>query len=140
MTKRELKSYRTLEKEIETLEKEIETLEKKLDAVPVVAGKVQASMPEYPYLPSHVTVDMAEPVQAAAIRRRLDLVRRKKAELEVQGAKIEEFVESVLDPIDRIALRWVFLQGKTYKQAGHYVRLDGSVLAKRVKKLCDDEK
>ena len=95
MDRARLGQYRALKRELESLEDTIERLLDKEMEIPTVKGKVTASGLEWPYIKQHVTVEMAEPKAADAIKRRIWIKKIRKREAECLAAEIEEFIETI---------------------------------------------
>ena len=101
MDRRRLRQYRALKQELESLEGTIERLSERVTEVPTVKGKVTASGLEWPYIEQHVTVEMADPKEADAIKRRIRIKKIRKTEAECLAAEIEEFIAGIPDSMDR---------------------------------------
>lgn len=118
MNKKILKQYISLKKEIVMLDKKLKKIDKRIERVPVVAGKVKGSSPVFPYIETHVSVEMAEPKKAAVLKKQRAINERRKEQAESMALKIEEFISTIPDSLTRQIFDKVFIQGKTQEQAG----------------------
>ena len=116
MTKKELKRYRAIEREIETLETYIRGLERKAAQVPVVKDKVQSSQKEWPFIETHVTVDAPEPHQYTKIQRLIIRNEALKDELITELTRLDSFIHSIDDPRGQAILIAVYINGKSQAQ------------------------
>ena len=70
--KRELLNrYKQNKRELALIDRQLDRLQGRLESVPEVSGKVTKSGDDFPYIEEHVTVRMAEPKTAAAIKVRI---------------------------------------------------------------------
>jgi len=65
--------YKRNKRELVLLEKAIEKLENRLEDVPIVNGKVSGSSKNFPYIETHMTVQMAEPKAADEISKKFSV-------------------------------------------------------------------
>lgn len=129
-----LKQYRALKKEIAGLDATIDRLCSRLESVPVVKGKVQSSMKDYPYVRTSVTVDMSDPVEASKIDQLIRLKRRRREQAFGLVIRIEEYIHSIPDSTDRQIMELVFIDGLTYRSAGDALGYDYTTIAYRIRK------
>ena len=70
--KRELLNrYKQNKRELALIDRQLDRLQGRLESVPEVSGKVTKSGDDFPYIEEHVTVRMAEPKTATAIKDRI---------------------------------------------------------------------
>lgn len=135
MKKELLTQYRSRKRRIEKLKSEIEDIRQR--DVDVVAGKVQSSMREHPYLPQRVSVLMEEPVEAARIDNQ---IRKKQSEinqLEELNREVEEFVDGIADPTDKSVFEYYYLDGGkkvTQNEVADKMYLDRSIVSRILRK------
>ncbi len=113
-----LKQYRSLKKEIAGLDATIDRLQKRLDSIPTVMGKVQSSEKDFPYIRTHVAVEMQDPAESEKIRRLIRLKERRKMQAYNLVIRIENYINSIQDSTDRQIFELVFIDGLTYRAAG----------------------
>lgn len=92
--KRELLNrYKQNKRELALIDRQLDRLNGRLESVPEVSGKVTKSGDDFPYIEEHVTVRMAEPKTATAIK---DRIREKEARRKVLLKEIKEVDEYIL--------------------------------------------
>ncbi len=138
MTREQIGQYRALKREIKQLEESIEKLQKQADELPTVAGKVQASQKEWPYIEEHVTVEMSDPKQEDTIMRRIIIRERRLADAQKAALEIEQFIAGIKDSTDRQILELAYLDGKTQEEIADIVNLERSTVSKRISNLLDE--
>ena len=114
MDRKTLKQYLQLKREQEKLEKKIERLYDRLDDVPEVAGKVNGSMNEHPYIETHMTVQMTEPKESDTINRLIKINEARKNQVDELLLEIEEYIADIQDSETRQIFEMVFLEGKKH--------------------------
>ena len=130
MTKEELKQYRKLVKEITYLEKELNKLYDK--PVQEIAGKVQASAPEYPCIRKSVSVQMFEPKANAARRKTIAILEDRKRRCEKTKLEIERYIDKIKDSELRLIFRMRYVQGKKLKEIADALNQDLSGIGKKI--------
>lgn len=130
MTETELKSYRALCKKIDDLDKRIRKEQDKL--VDVVAGKVKASMSEFPYTEIRVGVEMEEPVAADARDQLIRLYQQARDQAEQKKLEIEKFIEEILDPELQLIFRYRYIDGKKQLEIAELMSIERSGVSKKI--------
>ena len=138
MDRRRLRQYRALKQELESLEGTIEHLSERATEIPTVKGKVTASGLEWPYIEQHVTVEMADPKEADAIKRRIRIKKIRKTEAECLAAEIEEFIAGIPDSMDRQIFELVYLEGKTMQETGEQLGYTKGRISQKISELLKD--
>lgn len=138
MTREQIGQYRALKREIKQLEESIEKLRKQADELPTVAGKVQASQKDFPYIEEHVTVEMSDPKQEDTIMRRIIIRERRLVDAQKAALEIEQFIAGIKDSTDRQILELAYLDGKTQEEIADIVNLERSTVSKRISNLLDE--
>lgn len=115
MTKKEFRVYMFLPSERERTLRWIERLEKKLSDIPTVKTKVQSSQKEWPYIPTHVTVDAVEPVRADSIRKDLRRAHNRLTAIERRLDKLDNMIATIEDSRTRQILTERYLEGRKLK-------------------------
>ncbi len=138
MDRRRLRQYRALKQELESLEGTIEHLSERAAEIPTVKGKVTASGLEWPYIEQHVTVEMADPKEADAIKRRIRIKKIRKTEAECLAAEIEEFIAGIPDSMDRQIFELVYLEGKTMQETGEQLGYTKGRISQKISEVLKD--
>ena len=138
MDRRRLRQYRALKQELESLEGTIEHLSERAAEIPTVKGKVTASGLEWPYIEQHVTVEMAHPKEADAIKRRIRIKKIRKTEAECLAAEIEEFIAGIPDSMDRQIFELVYLEGKTMQETGEQLGYTKGRISQKISEVLRD--
>ena len=138
MDRRKLRQYRALKQELESLEGTIEQLSERAAEIPTVKGKVTASGLEWPYIEQHVTVEMADPKEADAIKRRIRIKKIRKTEAECLAAEIEEFIASIPDSMDRQIFEFVYLERKTMQETGEQLGYTKGRISQKISEVLKD--
>ena len=138
MDRRRLRQYRALKQELESLEGTIEHLSERATEIPTVKGKVTASGLEWPYIEQQVTVEMADPKEADAIKRRIRIKKIRKTEAECLAAEIEEFIAGIPDSMDRQIFELVYLEGKTMQETGEQLGYTKGRISQKISEVLKD--
>lgn len=118
MDKKTLSGYRKDKKELTAVEKTLARLEAQLENVPTVMGKVSMSSHTFPYVESHMAVQMAKPKECDRLSKRIREKEKRRDVLLVQIASVEKFIGDIPEGIDKEIFEMVFLDGMTQKEAG----------------------
>lgn len=134
MTRKKLKQYIALKKEIERLDKAIDDLRDRALDIPTVIGKVQASQSDFPYIEQHISVQMDDPQEADMISRRIRIRQERRNAANELCLEIEQFIAGIQDSADRQIFEMLYLEGKKQKEVAEIVGLERSSIAKRLSK------
>ena len=93
MNRKLLNRYKPNKRELALIDRQLDRLNDQLENVPEVSGKVTKSSRDFPYIEEHMTVRMAEPKAATAIK---DRIREKEARRKVLLKEIKEVDEYIL--------------------------------------------
>ena len=130
MTEKELKDYRKLCREVDDLRQRLE--KEKNREIPVVSGKVRGSMREFPYIETHVGVELFEPEAMEVSLERIRRYQTKLLEAERKKLEIEQFVEEIPDPELRLIFRLRFLDGMKQAAIARKINLDQSRISRKI--------
>lgn len=123
MNREKLNMYKLNKKELVLINRQLDRLNDQLEKVPVIQGKVSGSSKDYPYIESHVTVQMREPKAASIIKDRIRGRKKRKAWLESQISEVEEFISAMPDGVEKQIFEMVYLddmsQGDAAEMAGY---------------------
>jgi RNA polymerase sigma factor (sigma-70 family) len=132
MTEKELKDYRKLCREVDDLRQRLE--KEKNREIPVVSGKVRGSMREFPYIETHVGVELFEPEAMEVSLERIRRYQTKLLEAERKKLEIEQFVEGISDPELRLIFRYRFLDGLKQVEIAKRLNMTQSNVSKLISK------
>ena len=138
MTKKDLQEYRHLMTDIRILKERIRIQKRKAEEVPIVKDKVQSSMKEFPYLPTHETTDAPEPKRYTAIMRDLYELRKKEAEVEEALLRLDQFILSVPESRDRMILMARYVDGLKLTEVASKFGLTEQGVLKIINKILDE--
>lgn len=121
MNKEKLNMYKPNKKELVLINRQLDRLNDRLEEVPVIQGKVSGSSKDYPYIESHVTVQMAEPKAASAIKDRIREKKKRKAWLEAEISEVEEFISAMPNGIEKQVFEMVYLDDMSQGDAAEMI-------------------
>lgn len=130
MKKEELKQYCKLKKEITYLQNRLNKLYDK--EIPVVAGKVQASAPDYPCIRKHVSVQMYEPKANDERNKVTALLQERQRRCGAKTLEIERYIDSIKDSELRHIFELRYIEGMKLREIADEVNLDLSVVGKKI--------
>ena len=130
MSEKELKEYKTLCKEIESLEKRIQKAKEK--DIEVVAGKVKASMSEFPYTEIRVGVQMNSPEQVDVQKRIIKLYQERLEKAEEKKLEIEQFIDDIEDPQLRLIFQYRYIDGMKQREIARKIHIDQSRVSRKI--------
>lgn len=125
-----LKRHKRNKKELEILEKTLERLYAQLEEVPTVSGKVTKSSDDFPYIEEHMTVRMAEPKAATAIKERIrhNEDRQKKLMKEIEA--VENFIDRLPEGCDKRIMEMVYLENMSQEDVAELVGYTQSMVSR----------
>lgn len=133
MTKKQLQQYKALKKEIEELNKKIlREQEKEIDTV---KGRVKASMKDFPYIETHISVEMSEPERMQASIKLINEYRKRKERVEKETLEIERFISSVPDAETRLIFQYSFIDGMKQKEIAEKLHMERSSISKKITEI-----
>jgi len=100
--------------------------------VPIVAGKVKASLRDFPYTEHRVSVQMHEPVEADRINRMIQIYKERQKKVEQQMLEIETFIDSIENAEMRQIFEMRFIEGRKLREIADAVNRDLSGIGKKV--------
>lgn len=130
MEKKQLSAYQANKRRIERIKRQIE--DEELREIPIVTGKVQSSMPEHPYIPTRVSVQMDEPVEKDFSIRRIKRLKEEKSKLESACLEVEQFIGELGDETDREIFECRFIDGMTQNKVAERVGYTQSTISKKI--------
>lgn len=130
MTEKELKEYQSLCQEIRSLDERIQKEQGK--EIAIVAGKVKASMPEFPYAEIRVGVQMENPEQAEASREILQIYQERKAQAEKKKLEIEKYIGNIGDSHLRLIFQYRYIDGMKQREVAKRLHIDQSRVSRKI--------
>lgn len=131
--------YRKHLTEITKLENSIDKLLKKQEHLAIVKDKVQASLNDWPYTLTHVTVDAYDPLKYTTIER---MIRKKQMLIEAYNKEIlevENIIDSMEDSITRIVFREVYIEGRKQKDVAEELNYTPARISQIIQKELNRE-
>lgn len=137
--KRELLNrYKQNKRELALIDWQLDRLQGRLESVPEVSGKVTKSGDDFPYIEEHVTVRMAEPKTAAAIKDRIREKETRQQELMSEIREVEEFISGLPEGMEKNILEMVYLEDMSQRDAAEMVGYTQSMVSKIIKGVVKD--
>lgn len=116
--KRELLNrYKQNKRELAFIDRQLDRLNDQLENVPEVSGKVTKSSKDFPYIEEHMTVRMAEPKAATAIKDRIREKETRQQELMSEIREVEEFISGLPEGMGKNILEMVYLEDMSQRDA-----------------------
>ena len=95
MNRELLNRYKPNKRELALIERQLDRLNDQLENVQEVSGKVSKSSDDFPYIEEHMTVRMAEPKAATAIKDRIREKEIRQQKLMSEIREVEEFISGL---------------------------------------------
>jgi len=130
LTEKELKEYLPICRQIERLQKKLDKVRDK--DINVVKGKVRGSSTEFPYIETHMSVDMYEPKQYDVSKKKIKDIKLEIATLKKKKAAIEKFIDNIEKTETRLIFQYYFIDGMTQREIGEKLNLDRSGISKKI--------
>ena len=138
MNREKLNRHKQNKRELALIERQLDRLYERLEGVETVSGKVTKSGDDFPYIEEHITVQMAEPKAATAIK---DRIREKEARREKLLADIEEvenFIASLPESIEKEIMEMIYIDGMSQQDVGDTLNLERSGISKKINACLKD--
>lgn len=138
MNKKTLEQYRSLQREIPKLHKKLEKLYERKENLQEVAGKVKASAKEFPYIESHVSVQMYEPKEADRVNEQIRIIEDRLENSEEDLLKIETFIAGIKNSTDRQIFEMVYLEGMKLEKVGKELGYTKGRISQKISNILKD--
>lgn len=112
MNRERLDRHKQNKRELALIEKQLDRLHEKLSNVDTVSGKVTKSGDDFPYIEEHVTVQMAEPKAATAIKNRIREKEDRRRVLQGQIKEVEDFIADLPDGSEKRIAEMFYLDSE----------------------------
>ncbi len=113
MDRKRLNRHKSNKRELALLERQLDRLYERLENVETVSGKVTKSGDDFPYIEEHVTVQMAEPKAATAIKDQIREKEDRQRAIQREIAQVEDFIGALPDGIEKRVMEMVYLDGES---------------------------
>lgn len=133
-----LNRYKPNKRELALIDRQLDRLNDQLENVPEVSGKVTKSGDDFPYIEEHVTVRMAEPKTATAIKDRIREKETRQQELMSEIREVEEFISGLPEGMEKNILEMVYLEDMSQMDAAEMVGYTQSMVSKIIKGVVKD--
>lgn len=133
-----LKRHRKNKKELEILEKTLDRLHAQLEKVPTVSGKITKSSDDFPYIEEHMTVKMAEPKAATAIKERIRHNEDRKKKLMKEIEAVENFIDGLPEGCDKRIMEMVYLEDMSQEDVAELVGYTKGRISQIISSLVKD--
>lgn len=117
MDREKLNRHKKNKRELALIETQLEKLYDRLEDVPVVQGKVSGSSKDFPYIESHMTVQMAEPKAASGIKDRIREREARQRVLKHEIEEVEDFIARLPEGVEKSVLELVYLEDMSQADA-----------------------
>lgn len=138
MDRKRLNRHKSNKRELALIEKQLDRLYERLQGVETVSGKVTKSGDDFPYIEEHVTVQMAEPKAATAIKDQIRVKEDRQKVLQGEIEQVESFIEALPDGIEKRVLEMVYLDGESQYDAADVLEITQGRVSQIIKKICEN--
>ncbi len=136
MDREKLNRHKKNKRELALIDTQLDKLYERLEDVPVVRGKVSGSSKDFPYIESHMTVQMAEPKASSAIRDRIREKEARQKELQTKIEEVEDFIERLPEGIEKQVLEMVYLEDMSQRDAAEAVGYSYGRISQIITSIC----
>lgn len=138
MNREKLNRHKKNKRELALIERQLERLQERLESVETVSGKVTKSGDDFPYIEEHVTVQMAEPKAASAIKDRIREKEDRRRQLLAEIGKVESFISGLPEGVEKSVLELVYMEDMSQRDAAETVGYTQSMVSKIIKGVLKD--
>ena len=138
MNREKLNRHKKNKRELALIERQLERLQECLESVETVSGKVTKSGDDFPYIEEHVTVQMAEPKAASAIKDRIREKEDRRGQLLAEIGEVESFISGIPDGIEKQVMEMVYLDGENQYDTADALGITQGRVSQIIKKICEN--
>lgn len=138
MNREKMNRHKKNKRELALIERQLERLQECLESVETVSGKVTKSGDDFPYIEEHITVQMAEPKAASAIKARIREKETRQENLQKEIEKVEGFIAGLPEGVEKSVLELVYLEDMSQRDAAETVGYTQSMVSKIIKGVLKD--
>lgn len=136
MDREKLNRHKKNKRELSLIETQLDKLYERLESVETVSGKVTKSGDDFPYIEEHITVQMAEPKAASAIKDRIREKEARQEELQKEIEEVESFITGLQDGIEKQVLEMVYLEDMSQRDAAEAVGYSYGRVSQIITSIC----
>ena len=139
--KRELLNrYKQNKRELALIDRQLDRLQGRLESVPEVSGKVTKSGDDFPYIEEHVTVRMAEPKTATAIKDRIREKEERRKVLLKEINEVDEYILGLPEDKNQQVLEMFYLFGERQCDIADSLGITQGRVSQIIKNACETNK
>lgn len=138
MNREKLNRHKQNKRELALIERQLDRLYERLENVETVSGKVTKSGDDFPYIEEHVTVQMAEPKAATAIKDQIREKEDRQRAIQDEIEQVEDFIAGIPDGIEKRVLEMVYLDGESQYDAADALGITQGRVSQIIKKICEN--
>lgn len=138
MNREKLNRHKQNKRELALIERQLDRLYERLENVETVSGKVTKSGDDFPYIEEHVTVQMAEPKAATAIKDQIREKEDRQMAIQREIAQVEDFIDALPDGIEKRVMEMVYLDGESQYDAADVLEITQGRVSQIIKKICEN--
>lgn len=138
MDREKLNRHKKNKRELALIETQLDKLYERLESVETVSGKVTKSGDDFPYIEEHITVQMAEPKAATAIKDRIREKENRRGQLLVEIREVESFISGLPDGIEKQVMEMVYLEDMSQRDTAEAVGYTQSMVSRIIKGALKD--
>ena len=138
MDRKRLNRHKSNKRELALIEKQLDRLYERLENVATVSGKVTKSGDDFPYIEEHVTVQMAEPKAATAIKDQIRVKEDRQKVLWSEIEQVESFIGALPDGIEKQVMEMVYLDGESQCDVAIALEVTQGRVSQIIKKICEN--
>lgn len=133
-----LNRYKPNKKELALLDRQLNRLYGRLEEVEEVSGKVSKSSDDWPYIEEHMTVKMAEPRAATAIKDKIREKKDRRKKIQGEILQVEKFIKGLPEGIERQIFEMVYLEEMSQRDAAELTGYTQGRIAQIIKRTVKD--
>lgn len=138
MNREKLNRHKQNKRELALIERQLDKLYERLEGVETVSGKVTKSGDDFPYIEEHITVQMAEPKAATALKDRIRKKEARKEKLLAEIKEVEAFISGCSEGIEKQVLEMVYLDGENQYGTADALGITQGRVSQIIKKICEN--
>ena len=138
MNREKLNRHKQKKRELALIERQLDKLYERLEGVETVSGKVTKSGDDFPYIEEHITVQMAEPKAATALKDRIREKEDRREKLLAAIEEVEAFISGCSEGIEKQVLEMVYLDGENQYGTADALGITQGRVSQIIKKICEN--
>lgn len=138
MNREKLNRHKQNKRELALIERQLDKLYERLEGVETVSGKVTKSGDDFPYIEEHITVQMAEPKAATALKDRIREKEDRREKLLAEIKEVEAFISGCSEGIEKQVLETVYLDGENQYGTADALGITQGRVSQIIKKICEN--